>query len=168
MGLAQMCSADGWSDCQKASKTCLVPAASVNVGHNWSKKSNCRAFAPANTPKVNKPNQDFFFPFLFAFIANQTLGTEFPGEYMALNALFYVGPRDSWCSSDSDSFCGDDIAWESPFSFNGKMKFPAIVAAEKSLGDSSKNTQACQAIYIKSINTDFRVLFCHLAEALQA
>lgn len=60
------------------------------------------------------------------------------------------------------------ILHESPFSFNGKMKFPAIVAAEKSLGDSSKNTLACQAIYIKSINTDFRVLFYHLAEALQA
>lgn len=89
---------------------------------------------------------------------------------------FIVGPRDNLCFSGSDSFCRDEVAWESQFSFIGKMKFLAIIVTEKSLGDSSEDTQAwnvaCQAIYIKSpwnkINMDFSVLFYHLAEKLQA
>lgn len=85
----------------------LLPVAQppANVGQNWSKKSNCRVFAQSHISRklhstseytwlASRRNKDFFSPFLFAFNANETLDMEFTGKYMALDALFYVGPRD--------------------------------------------------------------------------
>ena len=90
----------------RASQTGLAPAADgpaqhpANVGQNWSKKSNCRVFAQSHASRklqstseytwlANRCNKDFFSPFLFAFIANQTLNVEFTGKYIALDDLVY-------------------------------------------------------------------------------